>query len=87
MSVVGIAIFALLLGGLTWVMTVDLARAVRSGIAVFRVGRWSGSWENPISMLTSPFAFWSAVIWTGLWVIAFSIILSAIAIGALQRFL
>ena len=86
MSAVGIAIAALF-GGLTWVMTVDLARAVRSGNAVFRLGRWSGPWENPISRLTSPLAFWSAVIWTALWVIACSIILSAIAVGAIQPLL
>jgi hypothetical protein len=86
MSAVGIAVVALL-GGLTWVMMVDLARSVRSGIAVFRVGRWSGPWENPISRQTSPLAFWSAVVWTAFWVVAFSIILSAIAVSAKPPFL
>lgn len=87
MTTVGITFTALLFAALVWVMTVDLARAVRSGSAVFRIGRWSGPWENPISRLTSPFAFWSAVIWTVLWLIAFSILLSAIAIGTMHKFL
>lgn len=88
MSAVGIA-FVVLFGGLTWVMAVDLVRAVRSGIAVFRVGgwRWSGPWENPISRLNSPLAFWSAVIWTALWVIALSIMLSAVVVNAIRAFL
>lgn len=79
-------IVTLLFAALVWVMAVDLARAVRSGSAVFRIGRWSGPWENPINKLTSPFAFWSAVVWTALWVIAISVGLSAIAIQSIRQF-
>lgn len=84
MNTVGLAV-TLLFAALVWVMAVDLARAVRSGSAVFRIGRWSGLWENPINKLTSPFAFWSAVVWIALWVIAISIGLSVIAIQSMRH--
>jgi hypothetical protein len=84
MNTVGLAV-TLLFAALVWVMAVDLARAVRSGSAFFRIGRWSGLWENPINKLTSPFAFWSAVVWIALWVIAISIGLSVIAIQSMRQ--
>ncbi len=85
MNTVGAAFIALLFGASVWVMTVDLVRAVRSGSAVFRIGKWSGPWENPISRLTSPFAFWSAVIWTALWVIPLSVCFAIAAANMYQR--
>lgn len=87
MTTVGLALLALLFGAPAWMMTVDLVRAVRTGVATFRIGRWSGPWERPISKLTSPLAFWSAVIWSGLWLLAFSIFLFAIAARTIHQFL
>jgi hypothetical protein len=86
MTTIGLVV-TLLFAALVWVMAVDLARAVRSGSAIFRIGRWIGPWENPISKLTSPVAFWSAVIWIALWVVGLSIALFAIAIQFISQFL
>jgi hypothetical protein len=79
MNTLGSALLLLLLGAFVWVGTVDTARALRSGVAKFRIGKWSGAWENPVCRLSSPLAFWSAVIWNALWVVAFAIILAVVA--------
>jgi hypothetical protein len=78
---------ALLLTPIAYVTAVDLVRAVRSGVATFRIGKWSGPWENPISKSTSPFAFWTAVVWSGLWLVVILVMLSFIAVGTAKKFM
>ncbi|MHA4866678.1 hypothetical protein ACXZ1M_03140 [Duganella sp. PWIR1] len=87
MDTISKAFGTLLLGVFAWVMIVDVARALRSGVAVFRIGRWSGPWENPIRKLISPSAYWLAVLTSTLWALALSIVFFLCAIPSMLRLL
>jgi hypothetical protein len=87
MDVISTALATLVVGAFAWVLIVDVARALRSGVATFRIGRWNRSWENPIRKLASPGAFWFALIWHALWAIGLSIVFLVCAITMTLRLL
>jgi len=67
------ALFCLaLIAILATVMWVDIARALRTGCIRFRIGKWHGLREDPITRRGSPIAFWVSIVWAGIWAGAFA---------------
>lgn len=86
METAGYAVLFLFVGALVWATLVDIVRALASGRGIYRIGKWCGPWDHPISREHSPFAFWSALVLVVAWLPVLILICVACAwrfIGAL----